>query len=70
MTPLQSTFKQALRELPLIAILRGLTPAEAPAMGDTLVDAGFMRMPMRCALSPTGARLAAPDKGAPLILSP
>lgn len=41
MTPLQSPFKQALRELPLIAILRGLTPAEAPAMGDALVDAGF-----------------------------
>ena len=27
--------------LPLIAILRGLTPAEAPAIGDALVDAGF-----------------------------
>ncbi len=27
--------------LPLIAILRGLTPAEAPAIGKALVDAGF-----------------------------
>lgn len=26
---------------PLIAILRGLTPAEAPAIGDALVDAGI-----------------------------
>lgn len=34
-------FQAALRELPLIAILRGLTPAEAPAIGDVLVDAGF-----------------------------
>src|SRR5690606_23560129 len=27
--------------LPLVAILRGLTPAEAPAIGDALRDAGF-----------------------------
>lgn len=27
--------------LPLIAILRGLTPAEAPAIGKALIDAGF-----------------------------
>ena len=27
--------------LPLVAILRGLTPAEAPAIGDALFDAGF-----------------------------
>jgi 2-dehydro-3-deoxyphosphogalactonate aldolase len=27
--------------LPLVAILRGLTPAEAPAIGDALVGAGF-----------------------------
>jgi len=30
-----------LEPLPLIAILRGLTPAEAPAIGDALFDAGF-----------------------------
>lgn len=30
-----------LEPLPLIAILRGLTPAEAPAVGDALFDAGF-----------------------------
>jgi len=32
---------QALAQLPLIAILRGLTPAEAPAIGQVLVDSGF-----------------------------
>ena len=31
----------ALAQLPLIAILRGLTPAEAPAIGQALVDSGF-----------------------------
>ena len=34
-------FQNALRALPLIAILRGLTPHEAPAVGDALRDAGF-----------------------------
>ena len=34
-------FRAAMRELPLIAILRGLKPAEAPAIGDVLVEAGF-----------------------------
>jgi 2-dehydro-3-deoxyphosphogalactonate aldolase len=32
---------QAMAQLPLIAILRGLTPAEAPAIGEALVDSGF-----------------------------
>ena len=32
---------QAMTQLPLIAILRGLTPAEAPATGQALVDSGF-----------------------------
>ena len=32
---------ETLDALPLIAILRGLTPEEAPAVGDALVDAGF-----------------------------
>ncbi|PUE48231.1 2-dehydro-3-deoxy-6-phosphogalactonate aldolase [Limnohabitans sp. 2KL-1] len=32
---------QALAQLPLIAILRGLTPAEAPAIGEALVSSGF-----------------------------
>lgn len=32
---------QALAQLPLIAILRGLTPAEAPAIGQALVSSGF-----------------------------
>jgi 2-dehydro-3-deoxyphosphogalactonate aldolase len=34
-------FQTAMSELPLVAILRGLTPAEAPAIGDVLVEAGF-----------------------------
>ncbi|RYF31344.1 MAG: 2-dehydro-3-deoxy-6-phosphogalactonate aldolase [Comamonadaceae bacterium] len=35
------TFSRAMRELPLIAILRGLTPAEAEAIGDAIVGPGF-----------------------------
>ncbi len=34
-------FKAAMGVLPLVAILRGLTPEEAPAIGDVLVEAGF-----------------------------
>lgn len=30
-----------MQQLPLVAILRGLTPAEAPAVGDAIVEAGF-----------------------------
>jgi 2-dehydro-3-deoxyphosphogalactonate aldolase len=33
--------KQALSELPLVAILRGVAPAEAPEIGAALVAAGF-----------------------------
>jgi 2-dehydro-3-deoxyphosphogalactonate aldolase len=39
-TPL-AKFEAAMSDLPLVAILRGLTPAEAPAIGDVLVEAGF-----------------------------
>ncbi|WP_416560673.1 2-dehydro-3-deoxy-6-phosphogalactonate aldolase [Limnohabitans sp. yimb22184] len=35
------TLAQATAQLPLIAILRGLTPAEAPAIGEALVSSGF-----------------------------
>jgi 2-dehydro-3-deoxyphosphogalactonate aldolase len=35
------TLAQAMAQLPLIAILRGLTPAEAPAIGQVLVNSGF-----------------------------
>ena len=34
-------FEAAFAACPLVAILRGLTPEEAPAVGDVLVDAGF-----------------------------
>ncbi|MGV0958348.1 MAG: 2-dehydro-3-deoxy-6-phosphogalactonate aldolase [Limnohabitans sp.] len=34
-------FARALQQLPLVAILRGLTPQEAPAIGQALVDSGF-----------------------------
>ena len=40
MTPVEK-FAIAFKQLPLVAILRGLTPAEAPAIGQALVDAGF-----------------------------
>ena len=36
-----SILAQAMAQLPLIAILRGLTPAEAPAIGGALVSSGF-----------------------------
>ncbi len=38
--PIQ-TLAQAMAQLPLIAILRGLTPAEAPDIGEALVSCGF-----------------------------
>lgn len=38
---LSTRLEAALQQLPLIAILRGLTPVEAPPIGDVLVDAGF-----------------------------
>jgi 2-dehydro-3-deoxyphosphogalactonate aldolase len=34
--------RAALAKCPLIAILRGITPEEAPAIGEALVDAGFI----------------------------
>ncbi|WP_225781692.1 2-dehydro-3-deoxy-6-phosphogalactonate aldolase [Xenophilus sp. Marseille-Q4582] len=40
-SPVHTAFSAAMRDLPLIAILRGLTPAEAPDVGAALVDAGF-----------------------------
>ncbi|MEH3102432.1 MAG: 2-dehydro-3-deoxy-6-phosphogalactonate aldolase [Sphingomonas phyllosphaerae] len=41
MTETHTRFDAAFAVAPLVAILRGLTPAEAPAVGDALVDAGF-----------------------------
>lgn len=37
----QQLFAQALHALPLVAILRGLTPPEAPTVGQALADNGF-----------------------------
>ncbi|MBO9513689.1 MAG: 2-dehydro-3-deoxy-6-phosphogalactonate aldolase [Variovorax sp.] len=34
-------FGAAMAQLPLVAILRGLTPEEAPAVGDAIVESGF-----------------------------
>ena len=39
--PALDTFERVMRRLPLVAILRGLTPAQAPAIGAALTDAGF-----------------------------
>jgi 2-dehydro-3-deoxyphosphogalactonate aldolase len=39
--PPSPRFEAAMNRLPLVAILRGLTPQEAPAIGRALVDAGF-----------------------------
>ena len=40
MTPL-ARFNQAMQQLPLVAILRGLSPQECLPIGQALVDAGF-----------------------------
>lgn len=41
MTPAAHRLRAALQALPLVAILRGLTPAEALSVGQALVDTGF-----------------------------
>lgn len=41
MTTPQQKFEAAMRELPLVAILRGLTPPEAADVGDAIVESGF-----------------------------
>ena len=38
---LPSKFAAALQQLPLIAILRGITPAQAPTIGEAVVHGGF-----------------------------
>jgi len=41
MTAPHDKFIAAMRQLPLVAILRGLTPEEAPAVGDAIIESGF-----------------------------
>lgn len=41
MTSPLDKFSAAMQQLPLVAILRGLTPAEAPEVGDAIVESGF-----------------------------
>ena len=41
MNPAHEKFSQALATLPLVAILRGLTPPEAADVGDAIVESGF-----------------------------
>jgi 2-dehydro-3-deoxyphosphogalactonate aldolase len=41
MTTASDKFTAALQHLPLVAILRGLTPEEAPGVGDAIVESGF-----------------------------
>lgn len=41
-TPNAERLRSGLQQLPLVAILRGLTPAEAPAIGQALTTAGFL----------------------------
>ncbi|OUM03284.1 2-dehydro-3-deoxy-6-phosphogalactonate aldolase [Variovorax sp. JS1663] len=41
MSTLSESFSAAMAQLPLVAILRGLSPAEAPDVGDAIVGAGF-----------------------------
>jgi 2-dehydro-3-deoxyphosphogalactonate aldolase len=38
---IRARFETAFATCPLVAILRGLTPEEAPAIGDALTDSGF-----------------------------
>ena len=41
MTAPAAKFAAAMQQLPLVAILRGLTPSEAADVGDAIVEAGF-----------------------------
>ena len=41
MTAPHDKFIAAMQQLPLVAILRGLTPDEAPTVGDAIVESGF-----------------------------
>lgn len=66
MSALPSVFRTTLIQAPLIAILRGLTPQEAPAVGRALWDAGFpiLEVPLNSPepyLSIAALREALPD---------
>lgn len=77
MTDLLPAFQRALAQLPLVAILRGLTPAEAPAIGQALVASGFglLEVPLNSPEPLEGIRLLrnqCPDAlvGAGTVLTP
>ena len=66
MSALPSVFRATLIQAPLIAILRGITPNEAPAVGRALWDAGFriLEVPLNSPepmISIAMLRLALPD---------
>ncbi|WP_116132279.1 2-dehydro-3-deoxy-6-phosphogalactonate aldolase [Tropicimonas sp. IMCC34043] len=78
MADLQETYAQAFADMPLVAILRGIAPAEVEAVADCLIEAGFrfIEVPLNSPDAFTSiSRLAArlPDEilvGAGTVLSP
>ncbi len=65
-TPFPSSFRDTLAACPLIAILRGLTPQDAPTVGKALWDAGFriLEVPLNSPeplASIASLRMALPD---------
>lgn len=59
-----------LSPLPLIAVLRGLSPEEAPAIGDALVDAGFriLEVPLNSPRPLESIRMLADRHGAQCLI--
>ena len=55
------TFREALAQCPLAAILRGLQPLEAVEIGQALIDAGFriLEVPMNSRSRSTALRCSA-----------
>lgn len=77
MTALLAKFHSAMQQLPLVAILRGLTPAEAADVGDALVEPGFrlLEVPLNspqplASIALLRARFAQTLVGAGTVLTP